>query len=1414
MKKRHNVLKKLLISTFLVLATTPASAQLIPDNTLGQEASTVNNSTLIKGGNADLVNGGAQRGSNLFHSFTEFSINNGQRVYFANPSGVQNILTRVTGGNASNILGTLGVDGAANLFIINPNGILFGQNASLDIQGSFVGTTANAVKFGNQGIFSATNPETAPLLTIQPSALLFNQINQQASITNQSQAPAGIKPVGENVTGLRVPDGKSLLLVGGNVNIDGSAVRAYGGNIELAGLAAPGNIELNIAGDNLALVMPDVNRANVLLSNGAELNVRGSNGGNINIYARNLDATGESKIRAGIDKGLGTPSSQGGNIVVNATGTISLSNNSLISNTLRADAFGQSGNVNISTGSLNLKNNSYVDVSTFGNGSAGSAVIQAKDNVNLIRDGGIFSSVEKGAVGNGGNIQIQAGSLSLFEGAEINTRTYGQGSAGGITINARDAITLDGKGKEVLSRIISGINPEGTGNTGDIQLTTNTLKLSNNAIISNSSIGKGNAGNITVDARDITLDSGSYVTSSIYNQAEGKAGNILVNTETLLFNGGSQLTTTTSGKGDAGNITINARDSIKLDGIVPYEMYGISSFARSSIQSDVIVGGIGNAGNLQINTGSLQLTNGAKISSDTNGRGNAGNIIINTRGTITLNGFGKVFTEQYGEINLPSNISSDVSIEGIGKGGNININARELFLKNTASIGANTFGQGDAGNIYIKASDRVSLNNDNNIDSTNISSFISDKATGNGGTINIEASNILLDNAILFTFTSGKGNAGSIFIKANDLVSLTNNSRFSTSVQSNVLGNGGNIDVQVGRLFLDNGSRFFAATFGQGNAGNISINAANSVFLRNAFVSSGVGKKGIGNGSNINIATDTLTLTDGTILSTSIEGKGRAGDVSINTTGNVLINNGAFIITSTGGLGDAGKVNIHSLGDVTISGRVKEIPSSIGTGVLNTGVGNGGDIEINARNFTLSNEASLSSITTGKGNAGSIIINTLDSTIVKNAGIAAFTDGQGNGGKVVIRAGGDISIIDKSAINNIVGTLAIGDGGDIEINAGNLLFTNGANLYAATLGKGNAGNVSIDTVGDITVKNASAINASTIGEGNGGNITINAGNTLSLIGATYDGIMFYGGIFATVEQGSGFIGKGKGGNINVTARNLSLNSAALSSSSLASGAAGNININSSTVRLDNKSVIAAVTNSGNGGNIDLTAADFLLLRNNSNISTSGGFDNQSAGDGGNITINTPFIIAKKNEDSNISTDAYTGRGGNINIKTQSIFGIEAQSQSTNQSDITASSRLGVQGQIAITQPDINATQAINELPTQVVDASNQIGQICPRGAYAKRQEGKFIVTGSGSLPPNPLQVLPGTHTLTTLATLDALEISAKQQRQVSKSELDKNQVEITEAQRLVKNTDGSVELVAMAPIVTPSSNGAASSCPS
>ncbi|MEH2050269.1 two-partner secretion domain-containing protein [Nostoc sp.] len=1327
-----------LIVSIFASKTQAQQSNIVPDNTLGAESSQVIGN--FQGLPREVITGGAIRQINLFHSLQEFNVGAGREAYFLSPSAdIKNILARVTGNNPSEILGRLGTFGSSNpnLFLINPNGIIFGNNASLDVQGSFVGTTANGIQIGNQGLFSATNPQSVPLLTINPSALLFNQIQTNAGIRNQSQANAGKNLIAEDVAGLRVADSKSFLLVGGNINIDGGGIHAYGGNIELAGLAAPGNVGLNIAGGNLSLVMPDgVERANVNLNNAAEVNVRGTNGGNIKIHARDVNLAGESKLRTGIEKGLGTPNSQGGNIEINATGTTSLKDKSFISNTLRESSFGKSGDINITTGSLNISNYSFLDASTFGQGNSGKVSILAKDNIYLTNSSNIYSSAEEGSVGNGGSINIQTGSLSLAQGSELNTKTLGQGNAGSININARNAISLDGFIDTTLSngeqdrfytRIISSVNPEGTGKAGDIQIKTGSLESTNGAFISSSTSGKGDGGNITIDANNIAFDSDSSIDSRVFTDGVGDGGNIWVNTGTLSLLGGSQISTGVSGKGDAGNIFINARDTIKLDGIVGYSIPGI--------QSDVRTGGVGNSGNIEVTTGSLSLTNGASIDTGTDGIGNAGNITINAREIINIDGFGKIFIEQLGEGRLPSKISSDVSFNGVGQGGDIRINTRELFLNNKGQISADTFGLGNGGNIFIQASEKMSLSNTNNVDFTQISTIVLDKARGNSGTINIQARDLSLDNASINAFTGGQGNAGTISIKVEDTLSLNNQANFSSATLE-LGGNGGDIDIQTGKLSLDNDSYLFAATFGKGNAGNILIQATEKVSVANgSSINSSISKTGVGNAGNINIFAQSFSVSgESFIFNSNLGGKGNAGNISINTQDNVSFTGGSSLSSSTSGEGNAGNIKIQAGGAVKVSGRTERLSTGISSGVLPEGIGDSGDIEIVARSLELYDGADLFTLSNGKGNAGNVLISTSGDITIKDSNIATFIATDGNAGKISIRADGDVLISEKSALFSILYLNAVGKGGDIEIQGRNFYLSDGAALLSTTAGKGDAGNVLINATGDIYFTNGANINAATIGQGNAGNVTVNAGGKFYLQGTTPNGFNFDTGIFSIVTTDAGFTGKGEGGNINVTARDLSLSGAALSASSLGDGIAGNVNVNSSTIQLDNQGIIAAVTNSGDGGNINLTATDLLLLRHNSNISTTGGLA-KSGGDGGNININAKFLVAIPKENNDISANAFLGNGGNVEINSQGIFGIEARPKPTEKSDITASSELGISGVTNINAPDTSSIQnSFTQLPP-VIDTNALIANSCISRA-TKRQENSFTITGSGALTNN------------------------------------------------------------------------------
>ncbi|WP_155963040.1 filamentous hemagglutinin N-terminal domain-containing protein, partial [Dolichospermum circinale] len=627
-----------IITGLIVAANTGiVKAQLTPDNTVGSTTS----SDTVKGLNSDIIEGGATRGTNLFHSFTNFNVDAGKGVYFSNPADINNILTRVTGSSQSNIFGTLGVLGNANLFLINPNGISFGPNAQLDLKGSFVASTADKIVFDNYQ-FTTTNPTAPPLLTVNiPLGLGFRDNPGDINIDLKGSTLAF-----NNGQGLKVPQDKTLALIGGNVNINGNGVDAEGlragilspgSQIQLGGLTQTGTVNFN---ENFYSTFPQgVTRGNVSLSNGAEINVRAAGGGSITINSRNLNVNEDSRVRAGIQKNLGSVNAQAGNIDINNIEQVTI-DNAVIANIVDEFGKGNAGDINIHTSSLTLKNGSTINTSVFAASSEGNA----------------------------GNVTIDTANLTLENGNFISADTSGKGNAGNVAIQATEGVNVRGW-------LSSDVKGTAQGNSGGITIDTANLTLENGGYISADTYGKGNAGNVAIKATE-GVNVRGWLSSDVQGTGEGDSGGITIDTSTLTLENGGFISTTTFGKGNAGNIAIQATEGVTVGGL---------------LSSGVDDTGVGNSGGITIDTSTLTLENGGFINASTFGKGNAGNIAIQATEGVTVGGF----------------LTSGVFDTGVGDSGGITIDTSTLTLENDGIINADTYGKGDAGNIAIQATEGV-----------------------------------------------------------------------------------------------------------------------------------------------------------------------------------------------------------------------------------------------------------------------------------------------------------------------------------------------------------------------------------------------------------------------------------------------------------------------------------------------------------------------------------------------------------------------------------------------------------------------------------------------------------------------------------------------------------------------------------
>jgi filamentous hemagglutinin family protein len=931
------------IAIISILTSNACLAQIIPDTTLGNQNSRVMSGVNIKGNGADLIEGGVQSGTNLFHSFAEFNVNNGQRIYFANPTGIANILSRVTGNNPSNILGTLGVNGAANLFLLNPNGIIFGPNAQLDIQGSFLGTTANSFQFPDGSEFSASNPQAPPLLTMTvPVGVQFGS-QQTASITNQGNLVIG-KDLTLNAENL---DLQGQLQAGGNLTLqaqDTLKVRDSATNPFIA--AAGGNMLLQSentivrdayfwAGGNF--------RIEKLNGHLGELSSYDFNNGVLSFYPVVIRASGDVSFDSYTGASLHILA--GGS--VNIYGDVTISGVDTTSNSIQETVTLSDGKTEIdidgnATPTLDIRagvNSNYIGTPGFtpnlsiGFNGQNPNTTNESTNANINIKGTIYNT--SGSQSNSGNILITnqydpnklPGNITI-----LKILTYGDvtvDSRGNITTNRKIDTTIDDYVKtnriagnirllanqnilihgDLLSNVNDSVNQ---GEGGDIYLNSQEGKIDIKADII-SKAPNGIAGSITIQAAgDIHVYNNIEATSnSDINNQQKKYNNITINsTEDSIYLNDSMLNATNKGFGYAGDIEINASDQISI-------LNG-SNISSKGNNGGIFIGNFSNQpkniiiDKSEINTNNNDSENTEKSETNTNNNGSsyAGFIVINASDQVSILNESKISSQgNNGGIlignfsNQPKNIIIDKS--------EINTNNNDLENAEKSEINTNNNGSNYAGFIVINASDQVSILNESKISSQ-----------GNIGGILIGADDsntsmpksVIIDNkSEINTNNNGSGDAGFIEINASDQISILNGSKILSQVDNgSPNSSSGLIDIKTNSLFLNQNSQINTNNNGSGNAGDIVINASDQISILNDSKISSQGNTG-----NIDITTKNLLLRRQSKISTTAgkEGSGgNAGNITINAKDGFVIavpSEDSDIIANAFG-GQGGRIEIKS----------------------------------------------------------------------------------------------------------------------------------------------------------------------------------------------------------------------------------------------------------------------------------------------------------------------------------------------------------------------------------------------------------------------------------------------------------------------------------------------------------------------
>jgi filamentous hemagglutinin family protein len=1232
------------------IVVSAAQAQVIPDHTLG----TGNNSITSTVGNRTDITGGLQRNSSLFHSFQQFSINTNQQVYFANPVSVRNIFSRVTGGSLSSIDGLLGVAGSANLFLINPNGIIFGPNARLDISGSFFATTADSLVFPDGQRFAATGDRAVPLVEVNiPIGLQFGA-NPPAMLTNR-----GNLSTGQNLTlSAGNLDLQGQLRSGGNLTLNATDtvkirdtvtdpfVARSGGNLTIQG-----NQGIDILALNHPTIIPVVSGGNLTLISDGKIS------GDAHYTANGSFSILNSAGKAGDFFSIYDP-------IITAAGNVTFGNYTGAS--LRVTAGGS-----ITTGSITIN---AVDPTVVDPNSA-----YSPNNPTLILQAGVTGTGNNPPVFPSTYTDPVTGTNTTFTTVAATTPA-GITVGGNITTTLVQPFTVNLKAPGTISTQ-SIATPSGTTGYSQIAINSTAASVSINGDLSVNNIGT--AGNIYIDAiQTVNINSSSLLSqgsigfifigdtpftttapqaiglnksSLLATNDQNGAGGIIKLRANSITATDSYLSTSSSGTASGGQITLTANSTPTSNGSIHLSESVIDASISSGTGSSPGLG-------VALNASTITLDTNSQISTSTTGSTNAGPITL-TANSVNLdasalvsttsstgNGGDVTITTSFSNLNPANNhsvtiqngsfINTAVQTGASGNGGNIAINTGTFALQDQSRVQTRTFGMGKAGDISLEFSNSAKIIGDTASSSATPSPFqlysgilTSSEQPGNGvgGKITVNGTNGAIGSMTL----SGGG-----FLSAETATSQA----------------GGNVQINVNQLNLNTGGQVLTTSTGAGQAGAITVVAADGVNISGSRqplanpVSPFTSLPNTGN--NLFDLTGSFVGTNPNTL--NIQNVGSNGSyVSVQRTTTGFSTNGNPLNLANGNAATANNAfdyysfNVRQPGSLGIfdidsaSDPAKPAAQNIDTQIFLFDRATG--------RLLTANDDSPKQV--GQGGSTS----TLDSYFSYNFDSAGtyilavgryFTSGSSNSllaGNQVL--GGQtytlqVSLQNQGASNSPVASRNPNQG----LNSG---------LFAQSLSSGNGNNINI-TARSFSLTNRGELSATTAGQANGGNITVTTGVGTTPLPVNQNSILVDNGriqtsILPPVDQLSAGLPSVVSGNVRLTAQSGSI-----------------LLTNSNPLgQIDDSTLVSASTAGvGNAGTVTLetTGGGAIVVQNGARVESRttgvGNFSNPS-GNAGNIVVDAPNITISGSIPFNgqplysgllaSSDTAKSGQGGDIII---------------------------------------------------------------------------------------------------------------------------------------------------------------------